>query len=168
MGKTRTIVGKFLNSSWINMNLRCGKYKHLGTKSKNKVYENIKIMFTREQYKEWCWKQKNLIESLNRPSIDRINSAKNYSLDNIQIIELKDNIRKKRQGSIYINGSKSNSIRGVTKTKCNTYTARITINKKETYLGTFKTEQQALSAFRKAYYEFYKREPFNAEKEGTK
>lgn len=167
MSEIRTIVGKFVKNTWTNMNIRCGKYKHLQTLNKNKVYENIKILFTREEYKEWCWNNKVLIESLKRPSIDRINSNKHYSLDNIQILELKENIKKKKQGSAYLNGPKSNLIRGIRKTKFNTYSARITINKKEKHLGTFKTKTEALNAFRNAYFEYYKKEPFCAQETRT-
>ena len=87
-------VSKFYNNAWSNMNIRCGKYTHLQTKDKCKSYVDTKILFNQEDFKKWCWNQKNLIESLNRPSIDRIDKNKHYSLDNLQIIELFDNIRK--------------------------------------------------------------------------
>jgi len=90
----RTIVGKFIHSSWTNLNIRCGKYKHLQTVNKCKTYNNINIEFTREEYKNFCILNKNKIESLKNPSLDRINKFENYKLNNIQIIELKDNIRK--------------------------------------------------------------------------
>jgi len=93
MGK-RTIVGKFVKNTWSNINIRCGKYKHLQTKEKCKNYDKVEIEFTREEFKNWCWEQQKLIESLTRPSIDRIDKNKNYTLNNIQIIELKYNIRK--------------------------------------------------------------------------
>lgn len=76
------------------MNIRCGKYSHLRTEKKCKNYKNISIEFTREEFKNWCKKNEKTILSLKRPSIDRINNYKNYSLDNIQVIELKHNIRK--------------------------------------------------------------------------
>lgn len=90
----RTFIGKFVHSTWTNMNLRCGKYKHLQTESKNIHYKTVKILFSRIEYKNWCYSNKKIIEILTRPSIDRINKDGNYSLDNIQIIELSENIRK--------------------------------------------------------------------------
>ena len=94
MSEKRTIVGKFVHSSWANLNIRCGKYQHLQTKKKCQTYQGIKILFNREEYKKWCWEHQELIESLDRPSLDRIEKTGHYSLGNIQIIELKKNIRK--------------------------------------------------------------------------
>lgn len=143
----RTKEAKFIKNSWTNMNLRCGKYKHFGNKAKNRCYENISIEFSRDEYKKWCLERKNLILKLNKPSIDRINSNKNYSLDNIQIIELEDNIKKKRKGNKFINGPLSGTIRGVRKISKNRWSARITKNGKETHLGTFKSKLEALITF---------------------
>ena len=50
MGK-RTIVGAFVHSRWTNMNIRCGIYRHLQTKEKCKDYKNVKILFTRNEFK---------------------------------------------------------------------------------------------------------------------
>ena len=93
MGK-RTPIGTFIHSSWINLNIRCGVYSHLQTQEKCLTYKNISINFTREQYKEICLLKQEHILSLKRPSLDRIDSSKNYTLDNIQFIELSDNIVK--------------------------------------------------------------------------
>lgn len=95
MGK-RTPIGYFIHKTWANMNIRCGKYKYLQTKNKCKTYKNINILFTREEYKNWCYEHKDLILSLQKPSIDRINNKKDYFLENLQIIELKENMRKDR------------------------------------------------------------------------
>lgn len=76
------------------MNLRAGKYRHLQTKSKCLSYADISIEFTRDEFKTWCLVQEQFIFSLKRPSIDRIDKSKNYSLSNIQIIELTANIAK--------------------------------------------------------------------------
>lgn len=94
MSEKRTLIGKFIHSSWINLNIRCGKYKHLRTVEKCRTYENIQVEFTREEYKNWCLLRKDHILNLSRPSLDRKDKNKNYSLDNIQIIELPINIRK--------------------------------------------------------------------------
>lgn len=94
----RTPIGRFVHSTWINLNIRCanGKYKcyDRNKETKNKCYENVYIKFSREEFKEWCYTNKDKILNLERPSLDRIDKSKDYSLDNIQVLELKDNIRK--------------------------------------------------------------------------
>lgn len=94
----RTKVGNFVHSVWTSLNLRCvnGKYHHLRTISKCLVYEDIMIEFTRDEFKKYCIDNLLLIESLDRPSLDRIDNSLGYSLCNIQIIELRDNIRKSK------------------------------------------------------------------------
>lgn len=90
----RTPLGKFINTSWRNMNLRAGKYRHLGTVAKNKCYKNVFIEFSFNEFKAWCKVHEDTIFNLKRPSIDRVNKDKNYTVDNIQIIELRLNIGK--------------------------------------------------------------------------
>ena len=159
MSKKRTPIGKFIKSSWTNMNIRAGKYRHLQTPGKNKCYSNVYIEFTRQEYKNWCLSQKEYILKLKRPSLDRIDYNLNYCLDNIQIIELEDNIRKKRAGNKFLNGSLSNTVRGIRKVN-NKWTARITIKKVEKFLGSFNTKEDAKDAFRLAYYKHYNIMPY--------
>lgn len=94
----RTPIGKIIQSTWTNLNVRCsnGKYKHLSTISKSRTYDNISLEFTREEFKQYCLGNSELILSLERPSIDRRDSSKNYSIDNIRFIELRENIAKEK------------------------------------------------------------------------
>ena len=94
MSEVRSIIGKFIHSRWIAMNIRAGKYRHIQTKNKCLTYKNINIEFSQPEFKKWCYDNKEYILSLTRPSIDRINKNLNYTLENIQIIELIENIRK--------------------------------------------------------------------------
>lgn len=157
MKHKRTPIGKFIHSSWTNMNIRAGKYRN--NCSKNKCYEHIIIQFTREEYKQWCLNQEKHILSLNRPSVDRTNSQKNYTIDNIQIIELVDNIRKKKYGNKYVNGPLSNTKRGIKKSG-NKWSSRIKADNKEIYLGIFNTKQEAYDCFYNAYYKYYGKHPW--------
>lgn len=162
MSKQRTPIGSFIHSSWTSINIRCGKYQHIQTeyqKLKNKTYKNIIIEFTQPEYKEWCLNNKKQILSLKKPSIDRIDTTKNYSLDNIQVIELKENVGKKRFGCRYINGPLENTPRGVSKSG-NKWRARISFKSKETHLGTFNSKEEALEVFKKEYYKLYGKNPF--------
>lgn len=93
MGR-RTLIGTFIHSSWTNMNIRAGKYRHLQTMDKCKTYTTALISFTREEYKALCIANQELILSFARPSVDRIDKNLGYELSNIQFIELADNIRK--------------------------------------------------------------------------
>lgn len=105
MSRSRTKVGNFVHSTWIAMNIRCinGKYhlKH-GQTSKNKAYACVRIEMTREEYKTWCWANQDAIEQIERPSIDRKDKLLGYSLANIQVLSLAENIRK--DGSVFRNG----------------------------------------------------------------
>jgi len=160
MNKKRTPLNRFIKSSWTNMNIRAGKYRHLQTENKCKVYANVKILFTREEFKSWCILNSELILNLKRPSIDRIDSKKDYSLDNIQIIELLENIKRKiNKGNTYLNGPKSKTLRGIRKYR-NKFYARITIKGKETFLGSFDTKNLAYNAFREAYFKHYGKMPW--------
>ena len=87
---------KFVKSSWTNMNIRAGKYRHLQTESKCRSYSGVTIDFDRKQFESWCKDRENTIVKLERPSIDRVDKQGNYSLDNMQIIELWKNIGKEK------------------------------------------------------------------------
>jgi len=101
MGK-RTQIGAFIHSSWTNMNIRAGKYRHLQTVNKCKTYDDIEILFTRQEYKSFCIKNEELILNLKKPSVDRIDKNIGYELSNIQFIELEDNIVKDK--TVFKNG----------------------------------------------------------------
>lgn len=148
-------VNRFVKSTWANLNIRCGKYRHLQTKNKCKSYINISIKSTRKEFRDWCFSKRFEIETFERPSLDRVDSSKDYSLDNIQILELADNISKKTAGNKYLNGPKYRTKRGIRKAHNGKYSARISYSGKETYLGTFDTEESAYEAFKVAYLKHY-------------
>lgn len=158
MGK-RTPIGKFIHSTWANLNIRAGKYRHLRTESKCKCYDTIKIEFNRNEFKDWCLKNQSNILSCTRPSIDRIDVNGHYTLENIRVIELFDNISCKRPGNNFINGKKSKTIRGVSKSG-KKWRARITIDCKERHLGSFNTKEEALEVFFREYKIVHNREPW--------
>jgi hypothetical protein len=153
-------INKFVKQAWTNLNIRAGKYRHLSNKNKNKCYESCIVEFSRSEFREWCVTNFTLIKSSIRPSIDRIDSNGNYSLANIQIIELVKNVQNKRMGNRYFNGPLSGIERGVTETDSGRFKARISINRKEIHLGTFDFKEDALKAFAKKYRERYGKEPF--------
>lgn len=98
MPEQRKPISAFIKSAWTNMNIRAGKYRHLGTKVKNRCYVNVRVVMTRAEFRDWCLARKAEILALKRPSVDRVDNNGDYSLANIRVIELKDNIKKKRYG----------------------------------------------------------------------
>lgn len=57
--------------------------------AKNKCYENIELEVSKDDFIKWF-----IPKDFKGCSIDRINNLKNYSLDNMQVISLSENIRK--------------------------------------------------------------------------
>lgn len=48
MSEQRKPISRFIKSRWTAMNIRCGKYVHLQTKSKCLTYNKIVIEFSRD------------------------------------------------------------------------------------------------------------------------
>lgn len=58
-------------------------------RTKNKHYKNITMEISKEEFIQWF-----IERDFPGCSVDRIDNTKNYTLDNIQMISLADNIRK--------------------------------------------------------------------------
>ncbi len=161
MGK-RTKMGSLIHSVWGSLNIRCsnGKYRNIRTKSKCKAYDNILLLLTREELKNYIFNNWEYIDKLKRPSIDRIDSTKHYTLDNIRFIELIENIKRRKVGNSYVNGPKSTIKRGIKKARNGKFYARICINRKERHIGTFETAEEAYEAFKTAYEKYYNTSPW--------
>ena len=56
---------------------------------KNKCYAGIKLLVTKDEFVKWFMEN-----DFDGASVDRIDSKKDYSLDNLQMIPLDENIRK--------------------------------------------------------------------------
>lgn len=86
-----------IHQTWTNLNVRCGgNGKYYRESRRNHCYANVYIRFTKVEFREWCTVRASTIMGLQRPSIDRIDSNLDYTLDNIQFIELADNIAKEK------------------------------------------------------------------------
>lgn len=137
------------------MNLRAGKYRHLGNAHKNACYQNIHIEFSRADFKNWCKERWNEIATLDRPSIDRLDASKNYSLDNLRVVELRENIARKGIGFTDRYGVK----RGVREIAGRFY-SRIYFKGKQYSLGGFASKEEAEEAYRLAFVKFHNKEPW--------
>ena len=96
MSNKRTPIGKFIHTTWGNLQLRCANGKYRQDTHKNVCYRNILLCIEREEFKQWCLDREKEILSFNRPSIDRIDKDQHYTFDNIQVIELAENIAKEK------------------------------------------------------------------------
>lgn len=157
MGK-RSPIGKIIHSKWININTRAINGKYRVNCNKNNCYNNVKITFTREEFKNYCLINKDYILSLKNPSVDRIDSNGDYSLNNIRFIELEENVKRKQKGNKFITNSQGLK-RGIRKVGIK-FVSRICFDKKEIYLGIFNTEEEAYSVFKEKYKELYGKYPF--------
>ncbi len=64
------------------------RLKNTDTK-KNSCYKNIKMLISKEDFIKWFMEN-----DFEGASVDRIDKTKDYSLDNIQLLPLEENIRK--------------------------------------------------------------------------
>lgn len=57
--------------------------------AKNKCYNGVQMLIDKETFVNWF-----MVNDFEGASVDRIDSTKDYSIDNIQLIPLAENIRK--------------------------------------------------------------------------
>lgn len=106
MAKRRDTWGTleyFKRYTWKSINKRTinGNQSHMLYKKGNESYlkKQIRLEFSKSEFDRFCDENRLLILSLYNnnltPSIDRIDSTKHYSLDNIRIVELSQNVSRK-------------------------------------------------------------------------
>lgn len=79
------------------MQRRCNRPSDRGYKYYGGL--GIKCLITFDQLME-LWRRDNAA-SMTKPSIDRIDPDKSYTIENCRFIELKENVRRKRKGVLY-------------------------------------------------------------------
>lgn len=92
-------LNKFIRATWGNLNKRtvngsCPDTSSPGTR--RYLERGIRLEFTREEFVVWCAAQRTSILSMDRPSIDRIDSTGHYRLENIRIVPLHVNMAQGR------------------------------------------------------------------------
>lgn len=96
--KTKGTLAYFKRTRWKHMNTRCynGKYPD---KSRSHYQKGILLNMSKTEFYAFCDANQDKILDMyldgKVPSLDRIDSNKHYSLNNIQIMELTENVRKK-------------------------------------------------------------------------
>lgn len=89
-------------SYWQTLNQRCANGANRVNSRRNEAYakKGVNLELTKEQFNEWVDKNwetfRALYESGRTPSIDRIDNSRGYAIDNMQVIDLKQNMRKDR------------------------------------------------------------------------
>lgn len=85
--RNRVIGGKHRALSRYYMILH--RINTANTIGKNKCYENVKMLISKEDFVKWFMEN-----DFEGASVDRIDNTKDYSMDNIQLIPLDENVRK--------------------------------------------------------------------------
>ena len=89
-------------SYWQTLNQRCANGLHVVRSPRNAQYikNNIKLSMNKLEFDSWVdlhWQEFDaLYKSGRTPSIDRICSSGDYTSENMQVIDLKENMRKDR------------------------------------------------------------------------
>jgi len=121
---------------------------------KDKRYKNVKVLFTTEElinkykndfnymklYKEW--KASGYQNALS-PTLDRIDNTGHYSLDNIQILTLRDNSSKRNHEAV---GDMTRYIGVLPSRPAGKFTAHVKFKGKKIHVGTFPTAKEAALA----------------------
>lgn len=100
---TRGTLAYVQGRYWTTMNQRTVNGRGPQLTKRNKVYfeRGIRLEFSKLEFCKWVsdhWKEfEDIYKSGRTPSIDRINSLGHYSLDNLQVIDLKENMAKDRR-----------------------------------------------------------------------
>lgn len=90
----KTLNGQ-IGTLWIGIRSRAENKN-----GKNPTYKDVKLLMTREEFKEWVRpKLKHWLEAHPdiRPSIDRKSDEGHYEISNLQLISLAENTRKARK-----------------------------------------------------------------------
>lgn len=99
LAKKRGTIEYFKCLTWGNINKRTinGYAKLTGGETYKR--KGTMLLMSKDEFYIWCDQQwsiiKKIYESNGTPSIDRIDNDGHYSIDNIQILEHSDNIRKR-------------------------------------------------------------------------
>lgn len=94
------------SSYWSTLNQRCVNGLHFNDTTRNASYKRKAILLeiTKEQFCDWVDSEWNIFELLyssgRTPSIDRKDNAIGYRLDNMQVVDLKENMSKDRTKAV--------------------------------------------------------------------
>jgi hypothetical protein len=107
----------WFKSRWSGINRRTvnGAYPERNKRTSCYLDSGVRLEMTKEEFKIWCFDRKDIIENMYKnniiPSIDRIDTNGHYSIDNIQIIDQKENSKK---AAIHVNKLKKERLQNVT------------------------------------------------------
>lgn len=94
----------FESQRWAQINHRTvNGAKPYWTNPQHMVYlsAGIELRMTRDQFREWCRSRAEQIEQMYRdglrPSIDRIDGTGHYAVENLQLLPLSENCRKRQR-----------------------------------------------------------------------
>lgn len=91
--RKRGTLAYFKCNTWNNIRKRVINGKP-DIRNQSYIRKGIMLKMTKEEFYSWCDSVWEIASKLRKPSIDRIDNEGHYELNNIQVIEHADNVRK--------------------------------------------------------------------------
>lgn len=105
--KTKGTLEWFRRVTWIGINGRTVNGKHPmphHASSASYLKKGIKLGMTKEEFYSWCDENREVILALwaagQRPSVDRVDSSGDYTIKNIRVLSLQENMRRKSHKTV--------------------------------------------------------------------
>lgn len=94
------------SSYWQTLNQRCanGRWRVNSKRNESYLRKNVLLLITKEDFDRWVddnWEKFDALYKAGKtPSIDRISNSGNYEIENMDVVDLKENMAKDRRKKV--------------------------------------------------------------------